>query len=140
MNMPMIPEPTRGVNNRNVTVTLLFRLRQIGYRRAIKIRCPTVNNITPADRKDTPPNVALVSVMVKFPEAVAKIWDLFQRSYSFQSLCEDYRDCLAAWHYWRQAASEDAPALFQSYAELLQELEQEVRQYMEQEKAPGGKP
>jgi len=137
MNMPMIPEPTRGVNNRNVTVTLLFKLRQIGYRRVIKIRCPTVNSMTPADRKDTPPKAALVAVMEKFPEAVAKIWDLFQRSYSFQSLCEDYRDCVAAWQYWRQAASEDAPALCQSYAELLQELEQEVRQYLEQEQAPG---
>ena len=99
-----------------------------------------VHGMTPADRKYAPQKAALVSVMEKFPEAVARIWELFQKSYSFQSLCEDYRDCLAAWHYWRQAASEEAPALCQSYAELLQELSQEVRQYLEQEKAPGSMP
>ena len=93
--------------------------------------------MTPADRQDTPPKAALESVMEKFPEAVNSIWELFQQSASFQSLCEDYRDCVAAWQYWRQATSEDAPALCQSYAELLQELEQEVRQYLEEEPSPG---
>jgi hypothetical protein len=96
--------------------------------------------MTPAGRKDASQKVAVVAVMEKFPEAVVRIWELFQQSYSFQSLCEDYRDCLAAWQYWRQAASENAPALCQSYAELLQELEQEVRQYLEQEQVPGSKP
>jgi hypothetical protein len=94
----------------------------------------------PAGRQDAPPKAALASVLEKFPEAAARIRDLFQQSSSFQSLCEDYRDCLAAWWYWRQASSEEAPALYQSYAELLQELEQEVRQYLEQEQAPGSKP
>ena len=96
-----------------------------------------VNGMTLADRQDAPPKAALASVLEKFPEASARIRELFQQSSSFQSLCEDYRDCLAACQYWRQAASEDAPALYQSYAELLQELEQEVRQYLEQEQAPG---
>jgi hypothetical protein len=94
----------------------------------------------PGDRKNTPPKAALVAVMEKFPEAVASICELFQKSASFKSLCEDYQDCLAAWQYWRQAASEDAPALCQSYAELLEELEQEVRQYLKQEQAPGSMP
>ena len=99
-----------------------------------------VNGMTPADRENTPPKAALASVMEKFPEAVNSIWELFQQSASFQSLCEDYRDCLGAWQYWRQDASEDAPALCQSYAELLQELEQEIRQYLKQEQAPGPMP
>ena len=93
--------------------------------------------MTPADRKYDPPKAALASVLENFPEAAARIRELFLRSPSFQSLCEDHRDCLAAWQYWRQAASGEAPALYQSYAELLQELEQEVRQYLEQEQAPG---
>jgi hypothetical protein len=93
--------------------------------------------MTPAGRKDAPPKAALTSVLEKFPEGAARIQELVQQSPSFQSLCEDYRDCLAAWQYWQQAASEDAPALFQSYAELLQELEQEVRQYLEEGQAPG---
>ena len=93
--------------------------------------------MTPAGRKDAPPKTALASVLEKFPEGAARIRELVLRSPSFQSLCEDYRDCLAAWQYWRQATSGEAPALCQSYAELLQELEQEVRQYLEQEQAPG---
>jgi len=96
--------------------------------------------MTAAGRNDAPPTAALASVLGKFPEVAARIRELFQQSPSFQSLCEDYRDCLAAWHYWRQAASEEAPALYQSYTELLQELEQEVRQYLEQEPAPGSMP
>jgi hypothetical protein len=93
--------------------------------------------MTPAGHKNAPPKAALASVLEEFPEAVARIRELFQQSPSFQSLCEDYRDCVAAWQYWRQAASEDAPALCQSYAELLQELEQEVQQYLEEQPSPG---
>jgi hypothetical protein len=98
-----------------------------------------VNGMTVADRENTPPKAALTSVLERFPEAALRIQELFLQSPSFKSLCEDYRDSLAAWQYWRQAASEEAPALCQSYAELLQELDQEVRQYLEQEQASGSK-
>ncbi|MDD3580398.1 MAG: hypothetical protein PHW74_05175 [Desulfobacca sp.] len=87
--------------------------------------------MTPSGRKDAPQSPALASVLENFPEEGAKIRQLFQQSPSFQSLCEDYRDCLAAWEYWRQASAQEAPELSRSYAELLQELEQEVRQYLE---------
>ena len=93
--------------------------------------------MTPASWKYAPPKAALALVLEKFPEAAARIRELFLQSTSFQSLCEDYRDCLAAWQYWRRATSEEAPALCQSYAELLQELEQEVRQYLEEKPSPG---
>ncbi len=96
--------------------------------------------MTPADLRYAPPKAALASVLERFPDAAARIRELFHYSPSFQSLCEDYRDCLAAWQYWRHATSEDAPALYQSYAELLQELEQEVRQYLAPEQVPGSKP
>jgi hypothetical protein len=95
--------------------------------------------MTPAGSKDTTQKAALTSVLEKFPQAASRIQELFLQNHSFQSLCEDYRDSLAAWEYWRQAASGDAPALCQSYAELLQELEQEVRQYLEQEQSPVSK-
>jgi hypothetical protein len=103
----------------------------------MKFDASKVNGMTPADREDAPPKAALASVLEKFPEGAARIRELVQQSPSFQSLCEDYRDCLAAWQYWRQAASEEAPALCQSYAELLQELEQEVRQYLDDEITSG---
>jgi hypothetical protein len=94
-----------------------------------------VNGMTLAGRQDAPKNPALASVLENFPEAVARIRELFHQNTSFQSLCEDYRDCLAAWSYWRQAAADEAPALCQSYAELLQELDQEVRQYLGRDEA-----
>ena len=96
-----------------------------------------VNGMTQADRKDALQKAALASVLEKFPEGAARIRELFQQNPSFQSLCEDYRDCLAAWQYWRQADSAEAPALCQSYAEVYRELEQEVRQYLEEKPYQG---
>jgi hypothetical protein len=75
----------------------------------------------------------LLSVTKRFPEERAALQRLFRESSSFQSLCEDYRDCLAALQQWEQSTSEDAPALAGAYAELLGELEQEVRQFLEDE-------
>ena len=87
--------------------------------------------MTPAGHEDTPQNAALASVLENFPEAVARIRELFQQSPDFQTLCEDYRECLAYCRYWRQATSEQAPAYDKIYADLLQELEQEIRQSLE---------
>ncbi len=94
----------------------------------------------PDHKQKAAEETTLAPVLEKFPEVKAKIQQLFQQSPSFQSICEDYRDCLAAWQHWRQATSEEAPALCQSYAELLQELDQEVREFLEQESAPGSSP
>ena len=91
--------------------------------------------MTPAGHKDPPQNAALASVLENFPGAVARIRELFQQSPDFQLLCEDYRECLANWRHWRQADSEQGIDYCRIYAELLQELEQEVRQYLEPEGA-----
>jgi hypothetical protein len=96
-----------------------------------------VQGITPSEPGDARQKAALAPVLERFPEGAARIRDLFQHNPSFQSLCEDYRDCLAAWQYWRQADSAEAPALCQSYTEVRHELEQEVRQYLEPEPALG---
>ena len=74
----------------------------------------------------------LQPVMDLFPGKKATLQRLFQESSSFQSLCGDFRDCLAALRHWEQSASEEAPALAKSYAELLGELEQEIRQLLEE--------
>lgn len=91
--------------------------------------------MSPAPMKNAAKDTALAPILEKFPEAGAKIRQLYRQSPSFQSLCEDYQDCLAAWQHWQQATSEDAPTLCQSYAELLEELDQEVRDYLEHEYA-----
>jgi hypothetical protein len=94
-----------------------------------------VNDMTPESHKDSPQNAALASVLENFPEAVPRIRELFLQSPDFQSLCEDYRECLANWRHWQQATSEQASAYGKIYAELLQELEQEVRQSLEPDEA-----
>jgi hypothetical protein len=90
--------------------------------------------MTTDGNKDGPQNAALASVLKNFPEAVPRIRELFLQSPDFQSLCEDYRECLANWRHWQQAASEQAPDYQKVYAELLQELEQDIRQSLEPDK------
>lgn len=91
--------------------------------------------MTPGEKQNVAHEALLGLILKKFPKEEEKLQRLFQASLSFQSLCEDYRDCLAALQYWQQAASPEAPETCQSYAELLQELEQEVQQYLDPEKA-----
>jgi hypothetical protein len=87
--------------------------------------------MTPAGHQDAPQNAALASVLENFPEAAARIRELFLQNPYFRSLCEDYRECLANYRHWRQAASEDASDYRKIYGDLLQELEQEIRQSLE---------
>jgi hypothetical protein len=88
--------------------------------------------------EDTP-NLAerarLLPVLKRFFGERAALQRLFRENSSFQSLCDDYRDCLAALQYWEQSTSGEAPALARAYAELLGELEQEVGHFLEDEKA-----
>jgi hypothetical protein len=70
-------------------------------------------------------------IMDRFPEEGQALCRLFQESLSFQSLCHDYQECFAALQHCQQSTSEDAPAWRAEYANLLLELEQEVRQYLE---------
>ncbi len=89
--------------------------------------------MTPEEKKIFAQEALLALVLQRFPKAGARLPHLFRGSPSFQTLCEDYRDCLAALQHWQQATSEKAPELYQSYAELLKELEQEIWQYLEDE-------
>jgi hypothetical protein len=77
-----------------------------------------------------PAKTGLSLIMDRFPEERQAVRHLFLESRSFQSLCEDYRECLAALQRWQQSTSEEAPARQYEYAILLLELEQEVRQYL----------
>ena len=79
-------------------------------------------------------------IMNRFPEERQALHRLFQESLSFQSLCDDYQECLAELQNWQQSTAEEAPAWGDEYAHLLLELEQEVRQYLQQEQSPGSKP
>ena len=74
-------------------------------------------------------------IMERFFEERQALHRLFQESLSFQSLCDDYQECLAELQNWQQSTSEEAPAWRDEYAHLLLELEQEVRQYLENDAA-----
>jgi hypothetical protein len=50
--------------------------------------------MTTAGHQDAPQNAALASVLENFPEAAARIRELFLQNPYFRSLCEDYR---SAW-------------------------------------------
>jgi hypothetical protein len=89
---------------------------------------------------DNSPDAAQAAVMAKFPEFAARIREGFRQNHSFQSLCEDYWDCLRALQHWQQATSEDAPEIYQSYLELRRELEQEIQQYLQPPSRNGANP
>jgi hypothetical protein len=73
----------------------------------------------------------LALIMERFPEERQAVCRFFRESRSFQSLCNDYWECLAALQKWQQSTSEEAPAWRDEYANLLLELEEEARQYLE---------
>ncbi len=83
------------------------------------------------DSQASSARAGFAAILERFPGHSVILHQFFQESSSFQSLCADYWDCLVAWQNWRQDSSKEAPAVSQSYAELLQELEEDVRQYLE---------
>ena len=65
-------------------------------------------------------------VLEKFPERGEDIKRLYKKSEEFQTICEDYRQCVEALHHWNQSDGKDAPTRRQEYEQLLQELVDEI--------------
>jgi len=61
--------------------------------------------------------------------------ELIERAYrrieSFRILCEDYLACSASLERWNRSASEIAPLRRREYADLLAELDREIRCWLE---------
>ena len=91
--------------------------------------------MNPEDNQAKFAGAGLSLIMDRFPEEGKALRRLFQESLSFQSLCNDYQECLADLQNWQQSTSEEAPAWRDEYGHLLLELEQEVRQYLENQAA-----
>jgi hypothetical protein len=91
--------------------------------------------MNPEDMQAKAAAAGLSLIMERFPEDRPALRRLSQESLSFQSLCNDYWECLAALQNWQQSTSEEAPAWRDEYANLLLELEQEVRQYLKNQAA-----
>lgn len=73
-------------------------------------------------------------VLSKFPDHKDKIKRLFRENETFQSLCEDYRQCSNALKYWNQSASEEALARREEYWTLLRDLAKEILQNVNESK------
>ena len=67
-------------------------------------------------------------VLSKFPDHQETIKRLFRENETFQTLCEDYRQCSEALKYWDGSASEDAPLRREEYGTLLRDLAEEILQ------------
>jgi hypothetical protein len=91
--------------------------------------------MNPEDIQPKSAGAGLSLIMDRFPEERQVLRHLFQESLSFQSLCSDYRGCIAALQDWQRSSSAEAPAWRDEYARLLLELEQEFRQYLENQAA-----
>jgi hypothetical protein len=70
----------------------------------------------------------LYSLFERFPDRKQTIKALFEKSESFQTLCDDYRQCDEALRHWSRSSDEDAPARTREYEALLLELEEEILQ------------
>jgi hypothetical protein len=87
--------------------------------------------MNPEDIQAKSAEAGLSLILERFPEEGQPLCRLFQESLSFQSLCNDYRECLVELQHWQKSTSEEAPAWRDEYIHLLLELEQEVRKYLE---------
>lgn len=69
-------------------------------------------------------------VLEKFPDRAGEIKRLYKKSQDFQTVCDDYRQCAEALHHWNHSHEKEAPLRRQEYAQLFQELMDEICLYL----------
>ena len=79
-------------------------------------------------------HISLSIVLAEFPDHENTIKRLFRENETFQSLCEDYRQCSGALKYWNQSAAEEAPVRGEEYGTLLRDLAEEILQIVDASK------
>jgi hypothetical protein len=70
-------------------------------------------------------------IMSVFPGRDALIERAFRDSNSFRDLCRDYRNCAAALERWRRSEGGASSSRAREYAELLNDLTQEVESWLD---------
>lgn len=73
----------------------------------------------------------LSRVLTRFPDQKAAILRLLQGDNAFRILCRDYHECGDALAYWTQTTAEEAALRQKEYADLLEELEKEIVDYLQ---------
>lgn len=66
-----------------------------------------------------------------FPGRDALIQRALRDVESFRALCEDYRECSAALERWEQRNGDEAVRRREEYTQLLAELDEDVRTWLE---------
>lgn len=74
---------------------------------------------------------SVFQLLEQFPDRGEDIKQLFRESREFQSMCEDYRQCAEALQHWNQSNGKEAPIRRQEYESLLEELVDEIWQYLD---------
>jgi hypothetical protein len=69
---------------------------------------------------------SIFNVLKRFSDRKDSIKALFRKSETFQTLCEDYRQCAAALRRWDALLTEEAHARRVEYSALMEELEEEI--------------
>ena len=76
---------------------------------------------------------SLVLVMKRFSRHVEALERLYKKNESFQSLCDDYQECLALHESCTRSIAQEAAAYQEDAAILLHELEEEILEYLQAE-------
>ena len=69
---------------------------------------------------------SLFLVMKNFPDSKADLQQLYRKSESFQTLCQNYQDCSKALDYWGNSKNAQATERQREYEALLKELKMEI--------------
>ena len=72
----------------------------------------------------------IFNIVKLFPDDKETVLKLFRKNNNFKAICDDYQQCAKALSRWKQSSSEKAPARRKEYADLLNELELELRQFL----------
>jgi hypothetical protein len=76
---------------------------------------------------------SLVLVMERFSRHAETLERFYKKSESFQSLCDDYQECLALHESCSRFIAQEAAEYQRDSATLLHELEEEILEYLETE-------
>jgi hypothetical protein len=73
---------------------------------------------------------SVFQILEIFPDCSNAIKRLYKTNRKFQSVCEDYRVCAEALQHWNHSNKKEALVRRQEYEQLLQELVDEIRLFM----------
>ena len=77
---------------------------------------------------------ALHIVLAEFPDADKMIRHLYAKDEDFKQLCRDYKDASKAIAIWQQSITTEAPKRTSEYQLLVEELQKDIRHYLEKAK------